>query len=59
MLEASINKLCILNDHHGLNEKASWGSVDEENTKDLLRRCLSKISNSEELNDEMSEAGGE
>ena len=25
----------------------------------LLRRCSSKISNSEELNDEMSEAGGE
>ena len=24
----------------------------------LLRRCLSKISNSEELNDEMSEPGG-
>ena len=37
MLEASINKLCILSGHHGLNEKASWGSVDEQNTNKLTK----------------------
>ena len=58
ILEASINKLCILNGHHGLNEKASWGNVMNRMQINLLRQCLSKISNSEELNDEMWEPEG-
>ena len=37
MLGAIINKLCILNGHHGLNQKASGGSVDEQNTDKLTK----------------------